>query len=253
MEHERLIARVSSRVLVGLGFALTWSLGNAQPGNADGETPASAAPVDLTGFWVSVISEDWRFRMSVAQKGDWDIVPLNDEGLRAAENADITSDPCMAYGAAGLMRIPSRFHIRWENGSTLRIDSDAGMQTRRLHFAGFEPPVGEPSRQGHSVAEWRTSEPPPDVGASVSPGSELHVVTTNMTPGYYFKHGVPYSSAAVQTEYFVSVSEENGDEYLLVTSIVDDPEYLREEFVRTLVFKKEPDDSRWNSRSCEVP
>ena len=26
-------------------------------------TPRTAAPVDLTGYWVAIISEDWRWRM----------------------------------------------------------------------------------------------------------------------------------------------------------------------------------------------
>jgi hypothetical protein len=219
----------------------------------DGRSPREAAPIDLTGVWVSVVSEDWRFRMSLAQKGDWDIIPLNPAGREAAENADVTRDECMAYGAAGILRIPGRLRISWEDDSTLRIDTDAGMQTRRLYFGDTEPSLSTPSRQGHSSAVWQSSIPVADAGAHVSPGGELEVVTRGFSPGYYFKHGVPYSGDAVMTEYFARVSEDNGDEYLFVTAIVEDPVYLRTQFVRTLTFRQEQDDSNWNPMPCSVP
>ena len=43
-------------------------------------SPRDIAPVDFTGYWVSVITEDWRFRMLTAPKGDAAGVPLNAEG-----------------------------------------------------------------------------------------------------------------------------------------------------------------------------
>jgi hypothetical protein len=227
-------------------------VGQAQGRNT---TPRENAPIDLTGYWVSVVSEDWRFRMVVAQKGDWDIIPLNAEGQRVAASADLardaaTDDQCKAYGAAGIMRIPGRLHITWEDDSTLRVDTDSGMQTRRFEFDTPESGAEESTLQGHSVADWSMVNPRADVGGGASPGGELRVVTTHMLPGYYFKHGVPYSGSAVLREHFARVSEANGNEYLFVTSIVEDPRYLREEFVRTLVFKQEPDDSKWNPRPC---
>lgn len=215
-------------------------------------TPRQAAPIDLTGYWVSIVSEDWRFRMSMAQKGDWDIVPLNDDGRRAAESANVTEDPCMAYGAAGLLRIPERLHIRWEDDATLRIDTDAGMQTRRLRFGRAAAPDLDATRQGYTAARWDVPRPTPQAGR-VSPGGELLAVTTHMTPGYYFKHGVPYSAEATMTEHFARVSEANGDEYLLVTAVVDDPLYLTQPFIRTLVFKREPNGAHWNPEPCRVP
>lgn len=220
---------------------------------ADAESPREAAPIDVTGYWVSIVSEDWRFRMSMAQKGDWDIVPLNAQGQRVAESADLTSDPCMAYGAGGIMRVPGHLHVTWEDATTLRVDADAGMQTRLFRFDGSGVGSRQRTRQGYSVAEWNAPEPSPEVGGRVSPGGELRVVTTRLRPGYYFKHGVPYSEQMTLTEYFALLSETNGDEYLLVTSIADDPRYLRQQFVRTLIFKREADRSDWNPKPCTVP
>jgi hypothetical protein len=39
-----------------------------------------------------------------------------------------------AYGAVGVIERPGRLHISWENDTTLRIDVDAGTQTRWLDF-----------------------------------------------------------------------------------------------------------------------
>ena len=255
--------RVSLSVAVGLVlvFSLPYpSHVEAQPGQSGEPTrsPRAVAPIDLTGDWVSIVSEDWRFRMSLAQKGDWDIIPLNTEGQRVAESVDLARDEsagdrCKAYGGAGIMRVPGRFRIGWEDDRTLRIDTDSGMQTRLFHFDEPGSPAPDPTLQGHSMARWEAVTPRGDAGGRVSPGGELRVVTRDMRPGYYFKHGVPYSGNAVLTEYFSRVTEANGDAYIFVTSIVDDPAYLREEFVRTLIFKREPDGSRWNPVPCSVP
>jgi hypothetical protein len=212
-----------------------------------------AAPIDLTGYWVSVVSEDWRVRMVVAQKGDWQFMPLNAEGSRAAmANNPAAEDPCKAYGAAGIMRIPTRLHITWDNDSTLHIDTDAGKQTRLFHFGQAQTPAGAPSLQGYSVAQWEARASNPDVGGKQSAGGELKVVTTRMTPGYYFKHGVPYSGNAVLTEYFARLSDGPID-YLMVSTVVDDPQYLTQPFAKTLVFKREPDGSKWNPAPCSIP
>src|SRR5437867_3753564 len=106
-----------------LGPAIAVSAQRGQRGGGGPPRPArEAAPIDLTGYWVSVVSEDWRVRMVVAQKGDWQFMPLNAEGNRVAmANNPAAEDPCKTYGAAGIMRIPTRLHITWDNDSTLRI------------------------------------------------------------------------------------------------------------------------------------
>lgn len=215
--------------------------------------PRESAPIDLSGYWVSVVSEDWRVRMTMGQKGDWQFMPLSAAGSKAAESADpAREDPCKAYGAAGILRVPGRLNITWMNDSTLSIETDAGMQTRLLHFSASQPPAGEPTLQGYSVANWEARNPNALVGGRISRGGELKVVTTRMSPGYYFKHGVPYSGNAVMTEYFSRISEPAGD-YLFVTTIVDDPQYLSQPFAKTLTFKREANGSKWKPAPCSVP
>ena len=236
------------------------------PGGRGGGPPASAreaAPVDFTGYWVSVVSEDWRWRMVTPALGDFASVPLTPEGRRVGLAWDPARDEaegnqCRAYGAAGIMRQPGRLHITWENDSTLRIDTDYGSQTRMLRF-GAGPAQGEPTWQGHSAAQWE--QPLHGVGApDFSPvglnpreglrGRSLEVVTTNMRPGYLRKNGVPYSANAVLREYFDLSTEPNGDIWFVVTSIVEDPQYLRTPFVTSTNFKKLPDASGWDPSAC---
>lgn len=251
--------RLVPAIIIVLSSPLQSHAQGARGGGGRGQAPSprAAAPIDLTGNWVSLITEDWRFRMVVAQKGDWDIIPLNDEGRKVAEAANPAQDEaagnqCKAYGAAGIMRVPGRLRITWDNDTTLRIEADAGMQTRVLQLGPPRPSSGEPTWQGHSVGQWELFDPRPDIGGKVSRGGQLKVTTTNMRPGYYFKHGVPYSGNAVMTEYFSRLSEANGDEYIMVTAIVDDPTYLTQQFVKTLVFKREPDGSKWKPAPCSA-
>src|SRR6059058_5571141 len=94
-----------------------------------------AAPVDLTGYWVSVVTEDWRWRMTTPAKGDFISIPLSDEGRRVAFQWDRKTDgSCKAYGAGGLMHIPMRLNISWQGDDVLKVQTDAGQQTRLLQF-----------------------------------------------------------------------------------------------------------------------
>lgn len=228
-------------------------------------TARAAAPIDLTGYWVSLITEDWRFRMRSGRRGEIDrtAIPLNAEGLKVAESWDPGRDvteglECKAYGAAGIMRIPGRLHITWAGDNTLQIDTDAGRQTRVLRFGAAPPPTGAPTWQGHSVARWdlpasaaRGGPVVEELGRQQQGHGQVVAVTTHMRAGYYFRlDGIPYSEKAVMTEYFTGIREDNGDEYLLVTIFVADPEYLTQPYIRTVHFKREPDGSKWNPRPC---
>jgi len=129
----------------------------AQRGGRGGPpaTGRAGAPVDLTGYWVSVVTEDWRFRMMTPPKGDYASVPISAEGRRVADTWDPSKDGmCEAYGAAGVMRMPGRLHITWEDDSTLKIETDAGQQTRLLRFGAARPATAERTLQGVSAAQW---------------------------------------------------------------------------------------------------
>jgi len=265
MKHIALI------VLLSLPAAV---LAQGPPGRggapAAAKTPKDAAPVDLTGYWVSVVTEDWRWRMVTPIKGDFASVPLNPEGRRVGLLWDPAKDEaageaCRGYGAPAIMRVPGRLHITWQDERTLKIETDAGTQTRLLHFApAAGSPRGsnatvKPSWQGYSVAQWEqpvrgTGTPLPGLGAirQGTGGRSLEVVTTQLRPGYLRKNGAPYSANAVVSEYFDLSRERNGDTWFVVTTIVEDPQYLTEPFVTSTNFKKQPDGSGWSPTACSA-
>jgi hypothetical protein len=215
--------------------------------------PQAAAPEDLTGYWVSLVTEDWRFRMITAPKGDYASVPLNAAGKKIADAWDPAKDEaahneCKAYGAAAIMRVPERLHITWADENTLRVETDAGSQVRDLHFGQAPAQKREPQWQGNSAASWQIFA----ARGAPARGGYLKVVTTGMRPGYLRKNGVPYSGNAVLTEYYTRVTEPNGDSYLIVTSVVNDAEYLTEPFTTSSNFKRIPDGSGWNPTPCSA-
>jgi hypothetical protein len=137
------------------------------------------------------------------------------------------------------MRVPGRFHVTWASETVLKIETDAGMQTRMLAFDLAAVPGRKPRRQGCSTARWEGR-------------GSLKVVTTGLLPGYLQTNGVPYSGNAVMTEYFDVLEEPNGDRWLLVDAVVEDPQYLLRSFVRSTHFKKQPDASGWDPTPCVV-
>jgi hypothetical protein len=236
---------------------------NARAQNTIPQTPRARAPLDLTGYWVSVVTEDWRFRMIVPDKGDYSSVPLTPQGRKVADSWNPAKDQaegnqCRSYGAAELLRIPGRLHIVWDNDNTLRIDTDSGTQTRLLHFGLPQPSSGSQLEwQGYSIAAWDGLRPQAARTALVAddpqanaPEGYMKVTTTHMKPGYLRKNGVPYSANASLEEYFDSFKEMNGDIWLVVTSIVTDPEYLTQPFITSTHFKKLPGASGWDPTPC---
>jgi hypothetical protein len=224
--------------------------GQGGRGQAPPASPWASAPIDLTGYWVSVVNEDWRWRMVTPPKGDYASVPMTDEARKVADTWDVSKDgQCEAYGAAALMRMPTRVHITWEGDNVLKIETDAGQQMRRLLFDRNAQP-GARSLQGHSIAEW---ERPAGAGrGQQAPGGNLKVVTNNLRAGWLRKNGVPYSENAVVTEYYDRFAAPNGDQWFSVTTIVDDPRYLNQPFVTSSHFKKEPDGSKWSPAPCKA-
>jgi len=227
-------------------------------------TPKSQAPagtlLDLTGYWVSVVTEDWRYRMMTMPKGEHPGMPLNAEGNRVANawdpaNDDAAGEQCRAYGAAGVMRLPGRIHITWESDTTLKVETEAGTQTRLLVFGQQSAVPGAPTWQGASAASWEFAGRARGRGAPVAAQyGSLKVVTTHMKPGYVQKNGVPYSENAVLTEYFSRANEPNGDSWLILTHIVEDPQYLTLPLVRSTHYKKLPDSaaSQWSPEPCSA-
>ena len=224
----------------------------ARGGGAAPATARASAPFDLTGYWVAVVNEDWRYRMVTPPKGDYRGVPISKAALQIVNAWDPAADEaageqCKSYGAAAVMRLPARLHITWQDDNTLRVDIDAGTQTRLFRFASGAPASGKPTWQGDSTAQWERGG---GRGGAPTSGS-LTVTTRNMRAGYLRKNGVPYSANANLTEYF-DVSPSPGGQLLVVTTVVDDPQYLTQPFIVSSHFKKEADGSKWDPTPCSA-
>lgn len=250
----------TTRLMV-LGCVATTAAWAQFPGFSAGPPPPAkqGAVIDITGYWVSQVNEDWRWRMVTPPKGDYASVPLNPEGKKTADAWDpaknaVVGDACKAYGAAGLLRLPTRVHITWVDDNTMKLDTDAGEQSRTFRFGPPRPATGEATWQGESAASWQKVAQqrgfgPPFNGAAPGKGGGLKVITTHMKAGYLRKNGVPYSANAVLTEYFDRVEFE-GVSYLILTSVVEDRQYLTDTFVTSEQFKQERDGSKWDPTDC---
>jgi hypothetical protein len=172
--------------------------------------------------------------MVTPKKGVYDTLNLNAEGRRVGDSWDpakdeAASEQCRAYGAGNIMRMPTRLHITWDNPTTMKIETDAGTQTRLFHFGAAAAAAGEPSWQGNSIAEWEASGG--GRGANAVRNGDLKVVTSKLRPGYLRKNGVPYSENAIVTEWYDRHTAPNGDIWLVVSTEVKDPQYLSVPFI----------------------
>jgi len=263
-------------------------------------TAKASAPIDLTGYWTAVVTEDWHVRMLTPSRGDFGSgvagtienpgvgfvgagpnpaaqgnIPYNAAAAQTAMKWDPAKDEaegnaCKAYGAPGIMRLPTHLHITWQDDNTLKVEADYGTQTRLFHFAPpatqgrldygnatffparppkLEPPAGvEPSVQGYSVAQWTIM----GGAGNFERGGNLKVVTTRLKPGYYWKNGMPYTGNATLTEYFRVMELPDRSQWIRFTQIVDDAEYLTQAWIVNYAFKKLPDGSKWSPTPCSV-
>src|SRR6476620_1379495 len=201
--------------LIAAQTALSAQRGGRGGAAAPPQTAKAAAPIDITGYWVSVVTEDWRYRMVMPTKGDYQGVPMTPDARKIADTWDpakeeASGDLCKSYGAPAILRVPGRLHTTWQDDQTLRMDTDAGKQTRTFHFGGWKAPAGPHTIQGDSVAEWEGG------GRGATDGS-MKVTTTNLKAGFLRKNGVPYSESTTVAEYYEVLKMPDGSPLLVVT------------------------------------
>ncbi len=266
-------------LLIAVVFSAVTALAQRGVTGPVSATPRAIAPIDVTGNWVAVITEDWRVRMITPPRGDFLSIPLNDAGIETALAWDPEADTangleCKAFGAAAIMRMPTRIRIDWTDDDTLRFDFDYGQQSRLAHFDPTTP-TGERSWQGQALAEWidvetaRNAAPEVRIGELVDPDEDgsaglgtprvrspqrggLRLVTTNLLPQYQRQNGIPVSENAVVTNTMDIVAGPGGEDWLIVTTQIEDPQYMTAVRKTSVQFKREPDDSNWNPVPCAV-
>jgi hypothetical protein len=240
------LAMAAAMVML-VGFAGPRAVHAQQVGGAPPSARDSAL-IDLTGYWVSYVTENWRYRMVTPPKGEYRRIPVTPAAVPLINAWDPAADEraglqCKSYGAGNIMSVPGRLHITWQDADTLRIDTDAGTQTRLLRFSPRAAAPGARSWQGESSANWERAPGP-------GGGGSLRVATSNVRAGYLRKNGVPYSERATVSEQFDIAPLPGGGQLLLVTTTVEDPVYLRLPYVVSPHFKKEPDGSKWDPTPC---
>jgi hypothetical protein len=238
-------AAATATLLLALG-GLSSVRAQQQAGGA-ARSARDGAPIDITGYWVSYVTENWRYRMVTPAKGEYRRIPASRAALPLINAWDPAADEragnqCKSYGAGGIMSVPGRLHITWQDADTLRVETDAGTQTRLFHFAP-RATSSPRSWQGESAAAWERA-------TGTDGGGSLRVTTTNLREGYLRKNGVPYSERASVTEHFDVAPLAGDGRLLLVTTIVEDPVYLTGPYVVSPHFKKEPDGSKWDPTPC---
>jgi hypothetical protein len=243
------------QVAIAAAFAVAMVPANGQGRGGAPVSGKAGAAIDITGYWVALITEDWRYRMMVPAKGDFPNFPLTAEGRKIANSWDPAKDEssgnqCAAYGAGGITRMTGRLHLTWQDDNTMKADYDYGTQTRLFHFGAPPAQSGEPTWQGVTQASWEYAGPRGNPANKL--GGTLKTVTTKMKPGYLQRNGVPYSANAIITERYDAVKEDDGTEYLIVTSMVEDPQYLARTILRSTHFRKEANGNGWDPQPCTV-
>jgi cyclase len=187
------------------------------------------AQVDFAGEWDHpglFGHEDYNDRGQGPEVGDYLGLPLNEAGLRKAESysgswLSVPEHQCTPHPAAYQTWGPNTLIVNKEYDrvgrvvEAIRLDGTYGLD-RIVWMDGRPHPPAEALHtfNGYSTGHWE--------------GDSLVVETSHMKPGWLRRNGTPTSERARMIEYYTRF-----DDYLMVTTIVDDPVYFSEPFIRT--------------------
>ena len=187
--------------------------------------PASAQ-VDFSGEWAPRLWEDQPERVPGPELGDYLGIPINEAARLRAESwdASIQTLPewqCRPHSADYIWRGPSNLRISKEVDPISRETTAFHAEwlrsvDRAIYLDGRPHPPADALHTwaGFSTAKWN--------------GDVLTVTVTHLKEGYLRRNGLPRSDKATLTEHWIR----NGD-LLTVMTIINDPVYLTEPFVRT--------------------
>jgi hypothetical protein len=186
----------------------------------------ASAQVDFSGEWAPRFHEDQPERVPGPPLGDYLGLPINDAARLRADSWDasmmtLPEWQCRPHSADYIWRGPSQLTIRKEeNPLTREITAFHAEWLRSIDnpvfLDGRERPPDDAlhSWGGFATGKWE--------------GDMLTVTTTHLKTGWIRRNGIPRSDRAVLTEHWI-----RHDDYLTLMSIVTDPAYLTEPFVRT--------------------
>ena len=186
-----------------------------------------SAETDLSGEWVPRYHEDLPERIPGPALGEYHGIPLNDAARRRAESwsasmLSVLEHQCVPHPADYATRGPSHMRIskeidrRTQAVVAIRLHISAWANERTIWLDGrtHPPPYAAHTWQGFSTGVWN--------------GNVLTVTTTHLKPAFVRRNGVPRSEGAVLREHFIR----HGNT-LTHVSVVQDPAYLTEPFIRS--------------------
>jgi hypothetical protein len=190
-------------------------------------TPA-IAQVDIAGEWAARVTEDQPHRGPGAELGDYTGLPIN---AAARQKASVWDASILSLPERMAQPHPAMYFMRGP-GPNMRIVKRNDPVTHQLIAYTLEGVFGRNDR-----IIWMDGRPHPSPNAEYLwegfstgkvDGNTLTITTTHMKWGVIQRNGVPTSPKAVMTEHFIR----HGD-YLTLVTLVDDPVYLEEPFIRT--------------------
>jgi glyoxylase-like metal-dependent hydrolase (beta-lactamase superfamily II) len=195
----------------------------------------SFAQRDIAGNWTALYHEDQPHRIPGPELGDYTGIPLNDAGRLKADSWDasiltLREHQAKPHPSTYSLRGPANIRITRQLDPVTQetigyeLFGTFGQATRLIWLDGRpHPPEYAPHTwAGFSTGRWD--------------GNSLEVVTSHLKVGWLQRNGVANSDRATMTERFIR----HGN-YLTVVTIVDDPIYLEEPFIRTTNWVANPD------------
>jgi cyclase len=190
---------------------------------------------DLSGNWTALYHEDQPHRIPGPELGDYTGIPLNDAGRLKADSWDasiltLREHQAKPHPSTYSLRGPANIRITRELDPVTQeiigyeLFGTFGQATRLIWLDGRPHPLEHAAHTwaGFSTGRWD--------------GNSLDVVTSHLKVGWLQRNGVAHSDRATMTERFIR----HGN-YLTVVTIVDDPIYLEEPFIRTTNWVLNPD------------
>ncbi len=190
---------------------------------------------DLAGNWAALYHEDQPHRIPGPDLGDYTGIPLNDAGRLKADSWDasiltLREHQAKPHPSTYSLRGPANIRITrvldpvTQQTIGYELFGTFGQATREIWIDGrLRPPAhAAHTWAGFSTARWD--------------GDALEVTTSHLKAGWLQRNGVAHSDKATMTERFIR----HGN-HLMVVTIVDDPIYLEEPFIRTTNWILNPD------------
>jgi hypothetical protein len=190
---------------------------------------------DIAGEWNNRFDEDQAERIPGPEIGDYLGLPINASARLHADSWDaslltLPEHQCKPHPSDYGIRGPAQLRV-WKEVDTATqkliayhtlISWQTPQRTIWMDGRPHPPDFAPHTWQGFSTGVWN--------------GDELVITTTHLKTGWIRRNGVPRSEKAVVTEHWI-----RHEKYLTVATIVDDPAYLTQPFIRTTDFVENPD------------